>query len=309
MNKKYIALLCGVAVLALIAGIVLSGGFSCGKDIPAYKIYSYDGSASSMSRLVSAAGEADIVLFGETHNCPVAHWLELELTKALWQKDSSGLVLGAEMFERDNQQQVDDYVARRIGSDELVEQARVWDNFWTDYEPLIFFARDHSLKFVATNVPRRYAAYVKDNGLEALDSLPESDKAYMAPLPIPFEASEESDQMFALMRMMSGSHSDGPSYYAEAQALKDATMAWSIAEAFAEGCPDGSPVRQFIHYNGNYHSDNRGGIVPYLEGYLPGKRIVTVCCVRQDDISSLDEENAGRADFIIAVPVDMTMTF
>ena len=72
------------------------------------------------------------------HNCPVAHWLELELTKALWQKDSSGLVLGAEMFERDNQQQVDDYVARRIGSDELVEQARVWDNFWTDYEPLIF---------------------------------------------------------------------------------------------------------------------------------------------------------------------------
>lgn len=115
--------------------------------------------------------------------------------------------------------------------------------------------------------------------------------------------------MFALMRMMSGSHSDGPSYYAEAQALKDATMAWSIAEAFAEGCPDGSPVRQFIHYNGNYHSDNRGGIVPYLEGYLPGKRIVTVCCVRQDDISSLDEENAGRADFIIAVPVDMTMTF
>ena len=133
---------------------------------------------------------------------------------------------------------------------------------------------------------------MKDNGLEALDSLPESDKAYMAPLPIPFEASEESDQMFALMRMMSGSHSDGPSYYAEAQALKDATMAWSIAEAFAEGCPDGSPVRQFIH-----------------EGYLPGKRIVTVCCVRQDDISSLDEENAGRADFIIAVPVDMTMTF
>ena len=45
MNKKYIVLLCGVAVLSLIAGIALSGGFSCGKDIPAYKIYSYDGRA------------------------------------------------------------------------------------------------------------------------------------------------------------------------------------------------------------------------------------------------------------------------
>ena len=49
--------------------------------------------------------------------------------------------------------------------------------------------------------------------------------------------------------------------------------------------------------------------VPYLEEYLPGRRIATVCCIRQDDISALDEENAGRADFIIAVPVDMTMTY
>ena len=36
---------------------------------------------------------------------------------------------------------------------------------------------------------------------------------------------------------------------------------------------------------------------------------MTVCCVRQDDISVLGEENLGRADFIVCVPVDMTMSY
>ena len=77
-------------------------------------------------------------------------------------------------------------------------------------------------------------------------------------------------------------------------------MAWSVAENFE---------KRFIHYNGNFHSDMHGGIIPYLERYLPGKRIATVCCARQDEIEELDEENIGRADFIICVPTDMTMTF
>ena len=91
-----------------------------------------------------------------------------------------------------------------------------------------------------------------------------------------------------------------PKYYAQAQALKDATMAWFIAKNFE---------RRFIHINGNFHSDNNGGIIPYLNIYLPGKHIATVCCVRQEEISRLDKENQYRADFIVCVPEEMTMTF
>ena len=275
----------------------------------AYNIFRGDGTMSSYADLTDSLKKAEIILIGETHNCPVAHWLELRITADLWKSSPEGFVQAAEMFETDNQREVDDYVSGKTGSDELAESARVWDNFWTDYEPLLFFAREHGLKFVASNVPRRYAAFVRENGLEALDTLSDTAKSYMAPLPIRFESSEETDAMFDMMRMISGVHSDGPSYYAEAQALKDATMAWSIARAFSGTCPDGNPVKKLVHYNGNYHSDNRGGIIPYLEEYLPGRRIATVCCIRQDDISALDEENAGRADFIIAVPVDMTMTY
>lgn len=279
------------------------------EDPAAYRIFSGDGSLGTYAGMLSCLRKADVILIGETHNCPIAHWLELKVTEDIWKDSQEGLVLAAEMFETDNQKEVDDYVSKKIGSDELAARARVWDNFWTDYQPLLFFAREHGLKFVASNVPRRYAAYVRKNGLDALDSLPDADKAYMAPLPISFQASEEADGMFEMMRLISGSHSDGPSYFAEAQALKDATMAWSIAEAFSRNAAGGNPVEKLVHYNGNYHSDSGGGIIPYLEEYLPDKSVATVCCIRQDDLSGLDEENLGRADFIIVVPMEMTMTY
>ncbi len=267
-----------------------------GQDKAAYAVFTAEGEHSDYTKMVKALDKADIVFIGETHNCPVAHWLEYEITKDLYQKN--GFTVGAEMFETDNQLLVDEYVSGLISSDKFENEAKLWDNYYTDYYPLLSFAREKGIKFVATNVPRRYASFVKDNGLQALEDLSDEAKALMAPLPIPYEASAEGDAMFGFMQMMGGG--DGKSYYAEAQALKDATMAWSIACSFD---------RKFIHYNGNFHSDNRGGIIPYLETYLPGKSIATVCCIRQDSLKKLDEENLRRADFIIVVPTDFTMTY
>lgn len=52
--------------------------------------------------------QKDIVLFGELHNNPISHWLQLEVTKDL--KQYRNLVLGAEMFEQDNQPALDLYL-------------------------------------------------------------------------------------------------------------------------------------------------------------------------------------------------------
>lgn len=295
MLYDYIKRLAAAALLIMAALPSIAG------NKEAYAIFTSDGWRSSYDRMLDAMSSADVILIGETHNCPIAHWIELEVTKDIWQRDSVGLVLGAEMFETDNQLLVDEYVSGLISSEKFENEAKLWDNYYTDYWPLLSFAREKGLRFVATNVPRRYASFVKDNGLEALEGLSDEAKALMAPLPIEFEASAESGEMFGFMMMLSG-HDGGESksYFAEAQALKDATMAWSISRN--AGC-------RFIHYNGNYHSDNHGGIIPYLEKYLPGRSVVTVCCIRQEDIDSLDEENRGRADFIVCVPVDMTMTY
>ena len=266
---------------------------------PAYSIFTADGKQTDYGKMLKTLQDADIIFIGETHNCPVAHWMEYEITSDMIRKSPKGLTLGAEMFETDNQLLVDEYTSGVISSDKFEAEAKLWDNYWTDYSGLLYLAREHGLKFVATNVPRRYASLVKDNGLEALQNLPDEAKNLMAPLPIAFDAQSQDEAMFGFMQMIGGKGSAN-SHFAEAQAIKDATMAWFISRNFD---------RKFIHYNGNFHSDNRAGIIPYLEQYLPGKKIATVCSARQDSINSLDKENRSRADFIIVAPTDFPMSY
>ena len=265
----------------------------------AYAIFTSEGKEVDYGKMLKELNDADIIFIGETHNCPVAHWLEYQITSDIIKKSHKGLVLGAEMFETDNQLLVDEYTQGVISSDKFEAEAKLWDNYWTDYSALLYLAREHSLRFVATNVPRRYASYVKDNGLEALHNLSDEARKLMAPLPIAFEKDSQNEEMFGFMQLMGGKGAS-ESHYVEAQALKDATMAWFISQNFE---------RKFIHYNGNFHSDNRGGIIPYLEQYLPGKKIVTICSARQDDIRSLDKENRSRADYMIIAPTDFPMSY
>lgn len=265
---------------------------------PAYSIYTSEGKEVGYDNMLRTLCDADVIFIGETHNCPIAHWMEYEITSDIIRRHPKGLTLGAEMFEADNQLLVDEYTQGVISSDKFESEAKLWDNYWTDYSSLIYLAREHGLKFVATNVPRRYASYVKENGLDALQGLSDEAKRYMAPLPIDYDSSQQDQAMFGFMQMMGGGSEK--SYYAEAQAIKDATMAWFIAQNFQ---------KKFIHYNGNFHSESKGGIIPYLEHYLPGKKIVTICSARQDNIKSLDKENRGRADFIIVAPTAFPMSY
>ena len=280
--------------------LLLSAAFTAvAQTKAAYAIYTSEGKEADYGTMLKALNKADVIFIGETHNCPIAHWMEYEITADIIRKSPKGLVLGAEMLETDNQVLVDEYTTGLISSDKFENEAKLWDNYWTDYAQLLYLAREHSLKFVATNIPRRYASYVKDNGLEALQGVSDEAKTLMAPLPIPYEQTSQDDAMFGFMQLMGGKEGE-KSYYAEAQAIKDATMAWFIAQNFD---------KKFIHYNGNFHSDNKGGIIPFLEQYLPGKSIVTICSARQDSVKSLDKENQGRADFIIVAPTDFPMSY
>lgn len=107
--------------------------------------------------------DKDVLLFGEYHNNAIAHWLQLEVTKDL--KEKRELVLGAEMFERDNQEALDLYLAGTIKQKQLDSMARLWKNYPTDYAPLVNFAKEHKIAFAATNVPRRYAAMCREEDL------------------------------------------------------------------------------------------------------------------------------------------------
>ena len=239
--------------------------------------------------------EKDMVLFGELHNNPIAHWLQYELTSDL--HATRPLILGAEMLEADNQDELDAYLAGTIDYKALDSTARLWNNHKTDYAPLVDFAKDNKLTFVASNVPRRYASMVYKSGFEALDTLSTEEKSWIAPLPILYDPNLPGYQN--ILKMM-GDH--GSPTLVMAQAIKDATMAYFILQNYTDGS-------LFMHYNGAYHSNDHEGIVWYLMQERPDLQYGTISTVMQDDVHNLEEDNKGLADFIICVDSNMTTTY
>jgi uncharacterized iron-regulated protein len=132
---------------------------------PAYVLYNAKGKKVSYKKMINDLGSRDIVLFGEFHNNPIAHWLQLEVTKDLGTKRK--LVLGAEMFEQDNQPALDLYLQKKLSAKGLDSVARLWKNYPTDYAPLVNYAKDNNIPFAASNIPRRYASLVSRGGFGA----------------------------------------------------------------------------------------------------------------------------------------------
>jgi uncharacterized iron-regulated protein len=277
------------------AAFLFTFSISSAQDKTPYVLYNAKGKKVSYKKMIRVLKEKDIVLFGEYHNNAIAHWLQLEVTKEL--KQSRDLVLGAEMFEADNQEPLDLYLAGKLSAKGLDSNARLWKNYPTDYAPLVNFAKQNGLVFAATNVPRKFASLVSKGGFEKLDSLTAKEKSWIAPLPIAYDPELPG---YKKMLEMMGGHG-GPNL-PKAQAIKDATMAHFILQYFKTGS-------LFIHYNGAYHSDNYEGILWYLKQKSPGLRYGTISTVSQKDISVLLAENRGKADFIICVDEDMTNTY
>ncbi len=271
-------------------------------DKPAYLIYNQHLKASSYEELLKKTSEADIVLFGELHNNSIDHWLQLELTKDLFKQKSSNLKLGAEMFEADNQIVLDEYLQNRITSQQLIAEAKVWNNYQTDYKPLVDFAQEHQLSFIATNIPRRYASIVAKKGTGELQQLSPEAQKNIAPLPITFDLTLPG---YAELVKMGGMHGSGSSISAEnmakAQAIKDATMSHFILKNW-------KPEQTFLHFNGSYHSQNFEGIYWYLKKANPALKIVTIATTEEHDIQEPKEAKADLAHFIITVPESMTKT-
>jgi uncharacterized iron-regulated protein len=283
MKKKYLLFVFALSFLTVSA-----------QKVP-YVIYNAKGKKVSYKKMLKTLEDKDMVLFGELHNNPIAHWLQYELTADLHSKRQ--LILGAEMIEADNQDELNDYLSGKIDYKALDSTARLWNNHKTDYAPLVDFARDSSLVFVASNVPRRYASMVYRGGFEALDSLPAQEKAWIAPLPIAYDP--ELPGYKNILEMM-GDH--GSPTLVMAQAVKDATMAHFILQNYKEGS-------LFLHYNGAYHSNDYEGILWYLQLQRPDLDYGTISTVTQENVHKLEEENENLADFIICVDQNMTTTY
>ena len=280
---------------------ILAGAKS---DKAAYRMFNAKGKMVSYNDLLKEAKKADIIFFGEMHDNPICHWLELELTKDLYGEKKEKLILGAEMFERDNQLLLNEYLSKMIRKKDFEAEAKLWKNYSTDYAPIVDYAVENHIPFIATSIPRRFASIVNREGFEGLDSINAVERGMIAPLRIKFNPELECyKKMKEMMGDAGGAH--GSQNIEKAQAIKDATMAHFILKNKAEGYT-------FLHFNGSYHSDHHQGIVWYVNEYNKKTaltlNILTISCTDQESVRELDEKNIGLADFIICIPEDMTKT-
>lgn len=267
------------------------------QEKPAYRIFTKEGKPVDYGTLTASFAGKDIILFGELHNNSVIHWLELQVLKTLQEREKT-VTVGLEMFERDDQIVLDEYLKGTIKETHLLREAKVWDNYKTDYKPLVEFARANNMGVIATNIPRRYANLVFREGMGALETLSEEARQWIAPLPIEVDLTLPG---YVEVKSMGG---HGPNvngeYMALSQAVKDATMAHFILQ---------NRKGVLIHYHGAHHSKNFEGITWYLKKADTKVKILTIHSVEQKSIDNLDEGNRNTADFIICVPEDMTKTY
>jgi uncharacterized iron-regulated protein len=249
------------------------------------------------------ADDADVVFVGEEHDDPETHRAELFLLQGLHEQPRWGnrLTLVLEMFERDGQRALDDYLAGRITEETLGKAVRLWPNYATDYRPLVEYARSRRLPVVGSNAPQRIARDVSRQGASAtLAKLPDGDKAFLAAF-----SSAPDDAYLARFRAIIGEGHGGPALDAaavrrfyEAQTLKDDTMAESVARLLEAS-------RKVLHVNGAFHSDAGLGVPARVLWRRPlGTRSVVfkIVPVRGDIKRSDAGKLSSEADFLLFVP-------
>lgn len=289
MNRIYFSILLCISCILQVSA----------QDNPAYTLLDSNGDKVSYSAMIEDLSSSDMVFFGELHGNPIAHWLELEVTKSIHSLRGDSLYLGAEMFECGNQLVIDEYLQGLYPEKKLrPEMTQRWSNYERDYLPLLNFAKGQNLRFIATNIPRRYASMISKKGWEALDLISDDARAMIGPRLQ--ELYDPTARAYAEMKDMMGEHvPPNMDFMQMSQASKDATMAHFSLQAFQKG-------NIMLHYHGSYHSNHDQGIIWWINKTQPGLDIKSLTTVTESDWETLSiDDRRSIADYIIIVDDDL----
>jgi uncharacterized iron-regulated protein len=310
----------------------------------AFRVYHADGSAATLDEVFAKMSEADVVFVGEQHNDPVGHYLEEELLKQAFLRYGQGeaarpVALSLEMFARDVQPILNEYLGGLITEDTFLKSSSPWNNYESDYRPMVEFAKTHDLPVIAANAPRRYVNRVTRLGSASLDTLSAWAKLWLPPLPYPAASPAYTDKWNTLMAEMMAQHAPlpsdsahatptatnddeevevekeekataasgmhGGSYLLDSQALWDASMADAINSFLTQ-----TPGALVLHMVGSFHVEEGLGTPAQLSGYRPGTKDLIVVMKSVDDITQFDvDEYANLGDFIILTDASLPRSF
>ncbi len=306
-----------------------------------YRVYTGSGELVSLDEVVATMADNQVVFIGESHDDLTGHLIEAELLSRAYiayvasytdSVSARNVTLSLEMFERDIQYVLDEYLQDLITEDQFLDNTRPWTEYETDYRPLIEFAKQEGISVIAANAPRRYANLVTRKGRDALLELSPQALASLPPLPYGMPSPRYEDQwrvamveameelrekcpmppaMQRAMRgdstrpaMPMGSHASS-SNPLHAQALWDASMAYSISEHLKH-----HPDALVLHMAGAFHVERGTGTPEHLERYRPGSRTMIVVIRPVEDIEKFDAERDGEnEDFVVLTEEALTRPF
>lgn len=273
------------------------------EDAP-FTVRSVDRTVAFDSMLATLA-KADVVFIGEQHDHAQGHVLELAILKGLADRKSN-IALAMEMFERDVQPVLDEYLHGFISEASFTAASRPWPAYKTDYRPMVELCKERKIPVIASNAPRRYVSMVSRGGQEALAVLPRESRRHLATLPYSMEVPAEYDRqltaIFESQHMGAGNGSaqqpamPSVSNMKQAQELWDATMADSIVRNLKRG-------RLIVHVNGSMHSDSLFGIAARVKQSRPAARVMNVT-IRPSAAypAAPNDVPASAANYVIVTP-------
>jgi uncharacterized iron-regulated protein len=264
-----------------------------------YKIYdTKNKKIITIAELIGSANEANVLFFGEEHNDSIAHRLQDTLYRSLLSQYGT-VTLSMEMFERDCQLVLDEYLQSFITDERLVKEGRAWNNY-KDYRPMVNAAKEQKQKVIAANAPRRYVNMTSRKGLKSLDSLSKAAKAYFAKLPLDTTNAPYQEKF---SKIMGGRQTGSNVYYA--QTMWDATMAESIYKYWKK-----NKSTKIFHLNGRFHTDDQLGTFTQLQRSNKKIKIQNISCFPAEDFSNPDwSKYSSLGDYVIVTNPEVARTF
>lgn len=287
-----------------------------------YRAFDARGRAVRLDEIVEAFAGADVVVIGESHNDALGHLLEAELLRRADEKFSAPggrgtrpVALSLEMFERDVQLVLDEYLGGLISERHFLLSSRPWRNYQTDYRPLVEYAKGRGLAVIAANAPARYVSRVTANGPKSLEALSPAARAWLPPLPFApaseayaakfrsFLRSEEARAAAPHAAPAPNPHAPnphgagaaaGPLHLLDAQNLRDAAMAHAVGEHLRR-----NERALVVHVNGAFHSEGRLGVPEHLKLYRPRARVLVVTILPEGFPDFDAARHAAAGDFVI----------
>jgi uncharacterized iron-regulated protein len=251
-------------------------------------IHSRTGKEMTLAQVADELAARDVVYLGELHDNVAGHQVYAELAKRLADRRAD-FVISMEMFERDVQGVVNDYLRGRIDEAAFLRHSRPWKEYARDYRPLVELARERKLDVIAGNLPRTVAGKVSSKEGSMSPFLPRSTSA---PLDRYWELFAET------MKDHPGSGGAVERMY-RAQCAKDDAMAEGIADYLATH-PHRQPL--VVHCNGSFHTDYGLGTAARLAQRAPLAQAAIVSMIAVPDVAKADVTNERKkAHYLLIV--------